>query len=109
MLKYMTKEAFIKAVDESRFVVVGKTDTKYEVYLITASEEPNGTIRHGMLRVVNPDTKDGNFRQTGGGYNKSHACIDAIAFYVNRNARDKDEVDTNCVDYFQKKQRLNSI
>jgi hypothetical protein len=106
MLVNMTKATFKKAVDERRFVVRQVTPTQFEVLYISHDENSN---TFNMLHVVNPDSKNGNFRQTGGGYNKAHSTIEDVAYYVNHNAEDKDSNDLNCVQYLQQNQRWNEI
>lgn len=101
MLKYMTKAAFIEAVDQRKFVVKELSDTKYEVYLM--GFDPIAQT-FGIRRVTNPDSKDGIWRKSGGGYNKAQATIDDIAWYVDRNAEDKDSNPVSCTQYFQSKQ-----
>ena len=109
MLKYMTKEEFKNAVDERRFVVNTLSENKYEVFMMSVQTVEGMAPQFGITRVINPDTKDGNFRQTGGGFNKRYACIEDIAYYLNRNAEDKDTNELDCIKYVQQKQRYNEI
>jgi len=102
MLKYMTKEQFMKGVDEKRFVIVAKTATKYEVYYITENHEG----RHAMIRVVNPESKDGTFSMTGGNYHKGIECMERIAHYVDEHAEDKDKYNISCLKFFQSTQQF---
>lgn len=93
MLKYMTKEDFTQYVEEERFVVNALNMTKFEAYVIQergASEKPGGK-RFYLQAVINPDTKDGTFIQRGGGFNKSYAVIEDIAYYVDNHADDRDD------------------
>lgn len=109
MLKFMTKERFIQAIDERRFAVQNVKGNKFEVLYIGTHEDGEGVTQYGISRVINPDTKDGYFNQNGGGYNKYHACIEDIAMYINKHAEDKDGNKVNCLEYFQGKQRLNEM
>lgn len=109
MLKYMTKEEFIKAVDERKFVVRNVKGNKYEVSMITQQIDPTGVPKYGICAVINPNTKDGFFTQSGGGYNKALASIEDIALYVNEHAEDKDTNEVDCVAYFGRRQNYNTI
>jgi hypothetical protein len=112
MLKHMTKKTFIEGVSERRFVVTNVKGNKYAVYMITVEDTSAYMavpVQYGMAQVVNPNTKDGLWNQNGGGYNKSHACMEDIARYVDDHAEDKDEVEESCAIFFMYKQRLNEI
>jgi hypothetical protein len=112
MLKYITKKIFIESVRERRFVVQHVKGNKYAVYMISQSVGFEGMPQqYSLPQVVNPETKDGLWNQTGGGYNKAHACIEDIARYVDNNAEDKDDdsEEESCAIFFMYKQRLNEI
>jgi hypothetical protein len=109
MLKFMTKETFKKAIDERRFMVQNVKGNQYEVFYIGTSDNGQGVPQMNVSRVVNPDSKDGYFKQNGGGYNKAHACIEEIAWYVDHNAEDKDDKELSCISYWALKQNVNSL
>jgi hypothetical protein len=109
MLTHMTKKTFIEGIDERRFVVRNVKGNRYEVLLMDAQDNGNGGQRFSISAVINPDTKDGLFHQSGGGYNKAHACIEDIARYVDRNAEDKDEDDSSCTQHFMYRQHYTEL
>jgi hypothetical protein len=109
MLKYMTKEDFVNAVNERRFVVMNPKGNTFQAFMIT-EQEGNGFKQMGMANIINPDTKDGNFRQTGGGYNKAMATIEEIALYVDKHAPYDERFDGfSCYNFFLSKQNYNTI
>lgn len=109
MLTFMTKKTFIEAINERRFVVRNVKGNRYEVLLMDAQDDGNGGQRFSISSVINPETKDGLFNQSGGGYNKAHACIEDIARYVDQHAEDKDEDDSSCTQHFMYRQHYNEL
>ncbi|MER2006275.1 MAG: hypothetical protein ABS939_02385 [Psychrobacillus sp.] len=105
MLKTMTKAQFKEAIDKRQFVVKGLTATRYSVHLMKVRE--NGEFI--LYNVVNPDTKSGNFSQTGGGYSKAMACIEDIARYIDLESPKEIDPDFSCRDYLMKNQKWNEL
>ena len=99
----ITKDEFMQAVNENRFCVKEITYTKYQVFVITEFEFEG--IKNFYMKSVIIDGKH-IIRQTGGNFNKSRACIELIAWHI-----DRAEVGgkSECIDYFQKKQRYQNI
>lgn len=106
MLKCMTKEQFKLYIDEYRFAVEQLTPTKFKVMVINY-DKSTGTKRYRINQVIN-NNKTGLFIQNGGGYDKSHACIDDIAWYLDNESEEKDS-EFSCIDYLMKNQHFNNI
>lgn len=106
MLKYMTKASFIEAVDQRRFVVKNPKGNVFEVYYISQLEFDQ---KFSMVQVINPETKNGCWTKNGGGYNKAIDTIESVAYYIDKNAEDKESNPIKCLDYFMNRQNYNII
>jgi hypothetical protein len=109
MLKFMTKETFIQGVKERRFIISNPKGSTFEVHYIGISSDGNGTPQYNVSRVTNPNSKDGTWRKTGGGYNKEYATLEDIALYIDEHAEDKDEGNLSARKFLMTCQRYNSI
>lgn len=90
MLKHMTAGQFKEAVLSNRIIVRKKSPSRFEAYYITYKDG-----RFNLRQIVNPDTKDGDFRQTGGNYNKYFATLEKIAAYIDNGTDLLDFVEKN--------------